>query len=523
MPPPVVAIRGAQLEETLKKRKDELYRNGMRYYTFLSREVQILGSNKTEQFNITQSDSGILVEVHAREKNKDTSLLMYSRVFDPKVTRELRLFGFNGPDRFEIDPAVHTKMRIRMIGGGGADTFNIAGKAHSHVYDVNTEANAVLAKRHTHVNFSPDPTINDFKVQDYTYNVFRVPTVALGYNIDDGLLAGVGAWRRTYGWRKVPYETDNKISALFAVTERAFRINYHGAFLQSLLDYDVLVDASLQQPVLRNFFGYGNETKRDATMNFYRTRYNWFDADLLVQKRLFGIFKLGAGPTYSTYSGGDYRDDKKVLEAPGLVGLDSANLYTRKQYIGGRIFTDVNNLNSELFPTRGVKWRNEFNSVRGIGDAAHAFTEFHSDMDIYASLSDPARVVAVFKLGGGHIFSKDFEFFQSMSVGQNNYLRGFRKNRFSGRSMAYGSVELRGKLFDIKDYFLPGAFGLVAFDDVARVWSDGEQSRKWHNSYGGGIYYIPYNMFVISATAGFSEEQETIFNISIGTKFNLTY
>jgi outer membrane protein assembly factor BamA len=109
-----------------------------------------------------------------------------------------------------------------------------------------------------------------------------------------------------------------------------------------------------------------------------------------------------------------------------------------------------------------------------------------------------------------------------MTAGQNNVLRGFRKERFSGRSMAYNSIELRVKLFDIKDYLLPGAFGLLGFNDVARVWADGETSRKWHDACGGGFYFIPYNMFLVSATAGFSSEQ-TIFNFTIGTKLNLVY
>jgi hypothetical protein len=409
-----------------------------------------------------------------------------------------------------------------MIGGGGADTFNIAGKAHSHVYDVTAEKNYLQASRHTKNHFSPDPTINDWQAREFTYNFLRVPTIALGYNADDGALIGLGAWRRTYGWRKVPYETDNKVSALFAVARKAFQINYHGAFIQSIWNYDVLLDASLQRPALSNFFGYGNETEQKADLKFYRARYNSINADILVQKRLFGILKMAAGPVYSYYSINSSTNDNKVLEEPELVGLDSLHVYTRKQYVGGRIFTDVNNINSELFPTRGFRWHNELNVLSGINENSKPYTEAHSDMDIYASLSDPAKLVAVLRLGGGHIFSKDFEFFQSMSIGQNNYLRGFRKNRFSGRSQAYTSIELRAKLFDVKNYILPGAFGLVGFDDVARVWSDGELSKRWHNTFGAGIYYVPYNMFLVSATTAYSPEG-MLFNLTIGTRFNLTF
>jgi hemolysin activation/secretion protein len=128
----------------------------------------------------------------------------------------------------------------------------------------------------------------------------------------------------------------------------------------------------------------------------------------------------------------------------------------------------------------------------------------------------------VLRLGGGHIFSNDFEYFQAMNLGANNFLRGFRKNRFSGHSLAYGSLEFRIRLFDSKNYVIPGQVGLVVFNDVGRVWYRGESSRKWHYAYGGGFYLVPYNMVLVSATIAFSNEKP-VFNFTIGTKLNLTF
>ncbi len=83
-------------------------------------------------------------------------------------------------------------------------------------------------------------------------------------------------------------------------------------------------------------------------------------------------------------------------------------------------------------------------------------TKLESDMTVYASMSFPAKWVTVLRLGGGHIFSNSLEYFQALTLGANNYLRGFRKNRFSGNTLAYGSLEFRVKLFDSKSYVLPG-------------------------------------------------------------------
>jgi hypothetical protein len=64
--------------------------------------------------------------------------------------------------------------------------------------------------------------------------------------------------------------------------------------------------------------------------------------------------------------------------------------------------------------------------------------------------------------------------------------------------------------------------GIIGFTEAGRVWLDGEHSGRWHSDYGGGIYYIPFNMAIISATIGFSKETH-LFNFSVGTKLNLSF
>jgi outer membrane protein assembly factor BamA len=183
---------------------------------------------------------------------------------------------------------------------------------------------------------------------------------------------------------------------------------------------------------------------------------------------------------------------------------------------------ELDNLNNPIFPTRGIRWTNTFSMTQPLNRNSQAINKLESDMVVYASLKIPARIVGVIKLGGGHIFNDSIEYFQALSLGQNNVLRGFRKNRFSGHSVAYGSLELRIKVLEGKSYVLPGQVGVIAFNDIGRVWYRGEQSRKWHNVIGGGLYYNPFNLVIVSATIGVSPE-ETVFNFSIGTKFNLTF
>jgi outer membrane protein assembly factor BamA len=142
-------------------------------------------------------------------------------------------------------------------------------------------------------------------------------------------------------------------------------------------------------------------------------------------------------------------------------------------------------------------------------------------MTIYASLTDPAKLIGVVSFGGSRIFSKSFEFFQAVDIGNNN-LHGFRANRYLGKSSLYGSTELRYRLFNLKSYLIPGPVGLTGFFDIGRVWLDGEDSKVWRKAYGGGFYFIPFNKFMVTGSVGFSGN-ENMFNFVLGTKINLSY
>jgi outer membrane translocation and assembly module TamA len=155
-------------------------------------------------------------------------------------------------------------------------------------------------------------------------------------------------------------------------------------------------------------------------------------------------------------------------------------------------------------------------------DSSNDFSKLSSDMTVHASFSDPANLVLVLGLGGAKILSKNFEFFQASTIGAGKNLHGFRKDRYAGKSSLYGSLEMRLNLFEFKSYVLPGTFGMTTFYDIGRVWLSGESSKKWHSAYGGGFYFMPFNMLSISMQAGFSGK-EKIFNFTVGTDFNFIF
>ncbi|MEO6489108.1 MAG: BamA/TamA family outer membrane protein [Ferruginibacter sp.] len=523
-PPPVIAMDAKMVEEKLISRRNDLMKDALHYYRFISKTVSIAGSNKAEFFHIKKHPAGMELTVYKKNSTSDSATVMYHRVLDEHETKEIRLFGLNGDDKFEIDQDVSSKIRVRIIGGKGTDTFNLAGNVRNYIYDLSTEKNVTQHLRRTKNEFSSNPAVNDYKNNGYQYNKTLFPILNLGYNPEDKILIGLGMNAHTYGFRKDPYATFQKINTLYAPGFGAYQVKYHGIFNNVLLKNDIVLNAEWINPTLNNFYGYGNETVYDKTRDreFYRVRNNALIAELFVRKRVTSFLDMSVGPVYYRYNNSYKFNKGRILEDPAVVGRDSAAMYSVKNYAGFKVKADINYTNSEVYPTRGITWYTDFTQTYGINSHSHSYAKLSTDMTIYASISDQSRLSAVIRVGMGHIFSKDFEYFQAMNIGANNYVRGFRKNRFSGRSMAYQSTELRVKLFKSKSYLFPGDVGLLSYYDLGKVWIKSETSKKIHSSFGGGFYFVPYSLISLSVSMGFSNEDRLV-NVSLGTKFNINF
>jgi hypothetical protein len=524
MPPEIFAISGQKIIDKLVSRKRDLREQSLRYYRFLAKEVDILGSNENEKFTISATNDSVTLTVFSYRKYADSNFVMYKRVFDQRVTKEIRLYGFNGDDKFEVDSGMHSSIRIRMIGGRGKDSFFIKSRLRAYVYDNIIDTNYLAASHGTKKYFNADPNINEFQLKHYHYPITRYPRIVFGFNEDDGFMVGTGIWVTRFGFRKQPYASDHNLSALFALARKAWQLKYHGEIIHAIRSTDIILNAQISNPVLNNFFGFGNSTVIDESkpVRFYRVRYKSAEADILFRNKYFGKLGFSVGPTIFHYWNRHVNNEDYILGKPSEAGLDSTSVYDSKTYAGIKAIAELDNVNSELFPTRGIRWVNKFTLLRPLNGASQPVNKLESDMTIYASLKIPARIIGVIKMGAGHMFNDSIEYFQALSIGQNNVLRGFRKNRFSGTSLAYGSLELRIKLFDSRSYIFPGQVGLIIFNDVAKVWYTNEVSKRWHYAAGGGFYYNPFNLVILSATVGYSREDK-VFNISLGTKFNLTY
>jgi len=119
----------------------------------------------------------------------------------------------------------------------------------------------------------------------------------------------------------------------------------------------------------------------------------------------------------------------------------------------------------------------------------------------------------------GHFnFSNDFQFYQGATAGANTGLRGFRDQRFTGKNAYVQSTDLRFNVSQLKNSLAPMYFGVFTGFDVGRVWLNNDNSDKWHNSYGGGVFFNVANL-ISSNLSLFNSDDGLRFAFKIGFGF----
>jgi hypothetical protein len=518
-------ISGPWIAQTLKARRQFIVPEAVEYFHFLSREVDVTASDKKELFEINHNDDGsLLVQIFKIDKDGNTNEKMYERRFDPLYTKEVRLYGLDGDDRFIVHGTAD-KVKLRMIGGGGDDYFENTGKARGMVYDRRDGNNKIVGQLRN--KMSLDTNVNKYDYFNYNYNK-TFPTIAVGYNPDDGLSLGLGLRIIRHGFRKTPYKTLHELSVTHSLSTEAWRFRYNNEFISALgKKTDITTSIDIRSPNnTTNFFGWGMNSVYDKTkpgkFKYYRARYDLADFYLLIRHRFSEKVSMSLGPTYQYYEmdSDDKLNNKRFISLTGTGagknGLDSATIFSKQKYFGVYWQLWVDTRNSKVLPEKGITWMNSLRYLGGVGDTKLGPTIINSDFTFYLKLVHD-RLTFADRIGFGTTLG-DYNFHQAQYLGNNEYLRGWRKDRFAGKTKFYNQAELRWRVSNFKTYLFPGALGFVFFLDAGRVWVDNDDVSRFPIGYGLGFWISPLRRILISVNYGFSSEDKIPF-VTLGWRF----
>jgi hypothetical protein len=141
LPSEIFALSGEDIIAKLKSRREHLGEYATKYYLFLAKNVDIVGSSHREYFEVNQvNPNETQVTIYDLKDDEPRAEPYYSRTFKKEETGEIRLYGLSGKDIYNIDGQADRAIKIRVIGGNDEDSVNVLGSGKKiHIYDDKTK------------------------------------------------------------------------------------------------------------------------------------------------------------------------------------------------------------------------------------------------------------------------------------------------------------------------------------------------------------------------------------------------
>ncbi len=508
LPKNIYDSTGVVIEEKLKSRRDLLVKSAEQYYNFLSKNTDVVGTKKQELFKVVRKKNGD-TQVLVYANNKKVKRPFYKRTFKFKETEEIRLYGLAGKDLFKITGKGDKGIKVRIIGGKGEDI--VIDKSHVNglskktiVYDRKDKVNHITKSTETKLHLLKTKSVNEYNRKQFKHDMV-MPLLWVGYNIDDGIFWGGGAKISLYNFRD---STIHKIRGNMAFRTGAFALNYEGTITSVSPLFDLTIDADLSFPRnVDNFYGLGNETpKLNDDERYYHVRYKYAFINPMLKQTINKSFFYSIGAFYQYFLVTDTTN--RFIGDTDLNGLNSS-VFLPQNYLGLNARFKLGNKDNKLMPAKGIVLESDIAGYYNIEGEGKNFLKVNSDLSFYLSFRKNPRFIFAFRLGGAANIG-DYEFYHANFIGGKTNLRGYRSNRFAGDSYIHQNTEIRVRLLNVNSYVFNGQLGITAFNDVGRVWYKNEDSDKWHNGNGIGLWFNPYNFTIFTVNYNRSKEDRYI-------------
>ena len=487
-------------------------KNAVSFYEYLQSNVIVTGTDKDDWFVITRKPNGItnITAYRIIKGKKDTKF--WNRDYDKSITKEIWIYGLDDKDIFEVNGKANNNIKIKIIGGQNNDTYRIKNNNNLRVFDQKSKPNTFETKVHKTLSDDYDLNTYDFKKNRRDISNF-IPLFV--FNSDDGLGVGVKYNYKKNSLRRNPFTQNHSLSVLYYASTSGVDINYSGEFANIFNKVNLGIDAGYNSPnFTNNFFGFGNETlnKEDEfSIDFYRTR---------IQKLSFSPSLIFRGYHGSTIKLGMTYENIEVENTTGRF-IEIANLdpqiFDGLDYLGTEASYQYKNFDNESKPKNGIDFKLTAGYKENL-DTNKGFAYLIPELRLTSKIDKKGILIYATKLKAHLNFNNDFEFFQGATIGNGDGLRGFRDQRFTGKSAFYQDTDLRLRLGRVRNPIIPISYGIYGGFDYGRVWISNDNSDQWHTSIGSGLFFN----IAGSATANFayfSSDDGGIVNIGLSLSF----
>ena len=498
-----------KIKKTLLARKSSLLGTAKEYFGIINKYSVVTGTDKDDYFMVNSLKNGSVAVKAFRIKDGTKTDLFFDKVYKPATTKEIWIYGLDDDDVFDVNNT-DGKIKIRLVGGQNNDVYKIHEKAKGvHTYDFKTKKNtydeAFAGRIHK---------INDYDANTYQFLKIKASNnqllPSIGANPDDGFRLGFTNTYTFNGFRQNPFTQKHIFNAAYYFATSGFDFGYNGEFANVFENVNLDLNAKFTSPNFAiNFFGFGNDTENndeteelELDFNRVKVRTIKFAPSLVWRGQLGSKVRLGA--SYENY-------DVEETENRFIEGFfTNSGRDTQQDFFGLDAEYNYSNSDNEAFPTMGMAFSLHGGYKTNLTESGRSFGFFIPSLSFDYKLVPNGSLVLATKFKGHFNIGENFEFYQGATIGANNGLRGFRFQRFNGKTAYFQNTDLRLSFRKRKTGILPITPGIYGGFDYGRVWAPGEDSDKWHNSYGGGFFINGSN--VLSANFG-------LFNSTDGMRF----
>ncbi|RYY64520.1 MAG: hypothetical protein EOO12_09450 [Chitinophagaceae bacterium] len=500
LPPEIFQHSGETIIAKLKSRRGHLEGYAQKYAHYLNEQVEIVGTKGANRFVVRPAE-GRQMEVQVFAPGATAP--HYSRRFDPHETNEIRLYGLSGADAFDLQGT--RSIKVRVIGSAEPDSVTVAGGGRRViVYDNPGDAIVGPAR----VKLSSDTAINRYEYRAFipnTGHTIKFPS----YSNLRGIYFNLGYIYRKYQFRKMPFSWEQRLRFNYSFSRGSVGGDYYGIFNQVIGRWNVLLNARYDQKLKHYFFGIGNETVLvNKARNYYQLLTEEGAASAGLERPLGKHHRVGFAFGY---------DNIRVLADTGYSGkvlpLTQSQTLQHQSFGNAALYYGFRDVNDDVVPTKGFSFDALARHTVNTNKTDRSFQRYEATATAYFPLTN---VISLVIHGGGATVEGDPEFYQLATLGGGASLRGYKRQRFYGKTVAFNQNELRF-LWDLRSWLFNGKAGVIGFFDQGRVWNPGEKSSLWHTGFGGGIMIAPFNRTSITLAYGITPEDQ-VFNLRLGTK-----
>lgn len=475
------------IKEKLKGRRSNMRDIAERYYEYLSSLVILTGTDKDDYIEVIRASKGRTRIKISRIIDGEKGEVIVDRTFVKDLTRDIWIYGLDDDDIFEVTGDEDDLIYVRLVGGLGNDVYRIKEGRRTKIYDHYSKENTIEERNGVNVKTTDVYNLNLF---DFNKNISSSGGLGpkAGYNPDDGLFLGFEISRTRNGFQRNPFSQQHIISATYAFATRGIDARYSGEFANIFEDWNLELQARFtNQDFTRNFFGFGNETVNlDDELDFDYNRVK------------ISIASVAAGILKKADFGSDYGfravfDGISVEDSPDrfineFAPAPDEDFYERDYFGGLEAEYRYHSADNENNPTQGMTFLLNVGGKTEFQQPENVFGYVNSNIRFFNALTLDKKLVLKTDVRYKVRIGEDYRFFQAATLGGDNGLRGFRNERFTGKTALVGGADFRYTFNTIKTKTLPLQIGVFGGGDLGRVWAKDITSEVWHNDYGGGLW-----------------------------------